>query len=47
MFSRDQGRSWSGKCTLQENIGGMNVMGPDLLRLESGNTPTPARPSSS
>jgi sialidase-1 len=36
MFSRDKGRTWSGKITLQENIGKMNVMEPDLLRLQSG-----------
>jgi Neuraminidase (sialidase) len=36
MFSKDSGRSWSGKYTLQENVGGMNVMEPDLLRLKSG-----------
>jgi sialidase-1 len=36
MFSSDRGRSWSGKYTLQENIGAMNVMEPDLLRLRSG-----------
>ena len=36
MISRDQGRTWGPKFTLQENIGGMNVMEPDLLRLKSG-----------
>jgi hypothetical protein len=36
MFSSDQGRAWSSKRTLQENIGQMNVMEPDLLRLRSG-----------
>jgi hypothetical protein len=36
MYSRDQGRTWGGKFTLQENIGTMNVMEPDLLRLRSG-----------
>ncbi|MBM3748741.1 MAG: exo-alpha-sialidase [Acidobacteria bacterium] len=36
LFSSDQGRTWSGKHTLQENIGQMNVMEPDLLRLRSG-----------
>src|SRR6266550_4012182 len=28
MISKDQGRSWHGKFTLQENIGQMNVMEP-------------------
>jgi sialidase-1 len=36
MFSRDDGRTWYGKATLQENIGKINVMCPDLLRLRSG-----------
>src|SRR3989442_784639 len=36
MISRDQGRTWGPKFTLQENIGRMNVMEPDLLRLTSG-----------
>jgi len=36
MISRDQGRTWGPKFTLQENIGGMNVMEPDMLRLKSG-----------
>lgn len=36
MYSKDQGRTWGGKFTLQENIGAMNVMEPDLLRLRSG-----------
>ena len=36
MYSRDLGRTWTGKHTLQENIGTMNVMEPDLLRLKSG-----------
>lgn len=36
MFSRDDGRTWSGKVTLQENVGKINVMCPDLLRLRSG-----------
>ena len=36
MYSRDQGRTWGNKFTLQENIGQMNVMEPDLLRLKSG-----------
>jgi len=36
MISTDKGRSWHGKYTLQENIGQMNVMEPDLLRLKSG-----------
>ncbi|MEZ5353237.1 MAG: sialidase family protein [Bryobacteraceae bacterium] len=34
--SRDGGRTWSAKTVLQENIGAMNVMEPDLLRLRSG-----------
>ncbi|MEO7649400.1 MAG: sialidase family protein [Bryobacteraceae bacterium] len=36
MFSRDGGLTWGGKITLQENLGTMNVMEPDLLRLKSG-----------
>jgi lysophospholipase L1-like esterase len=36
LYSRDKGRTWYGKFTLQENIGRMNVMEPDLLRLKSG-----------
>jgi predicted neuraminidase len=36
MYSRDQGRTRGVKVTLQENIGEMNVMEPDLLRLRSG-----------
>jgi sialidase-1 len=36
MFSKDGGRTWKDKFTLQENIGTMNVMEPDLLRLRSG-----------
>jgi sialidase-1 len=36
MFSKDGGRTWKNKFTLQENIGTMNVMEPDLLRLRSG-----------
>jgi sialidase-1 len=36
MFSSDGGRTWSGRKVLQENIGTMNVMEPDLLRLKSG-----------
>lgn len=36
VFSRDAGRTWTGKTVLQENIGKMNVMEPDLLRLKSG-----------
>jgi sialidase-1 len=36
MISRDRGRTWKDKYTLQENIGEMNVMEPDLLRLKSG-----------
>lgn len=35
-YSRDGGRSWEKKHVLQENIGAMNVMEPDLLRLKSG-----------
>lgn len=36
MYSKDGGRTWNGKHTLQENVGTMNVMEPDLLRLRSG-----------
>src|SRR3954447_267488 len=36
MYSKDLGRTWGDKFTLQENIGQMNVMEPDLLRLKSG-----------
>src|SRR5262245_42839129 len=36
MFSKDQGQTWGDKITLQENLGQMNVMEPDLLRLKSG-----------
>ena len=36
MHSKDGGRSWNDKFVLQENIGTMNVMEPDLLRLRSG-----------
>ncbi|MCC7499445.1 MAG: exo-alpha-sialidase [Bryobacterales bacterium] len=36
MTSRDGGRGWGPRFTLQENIGRMNVMEPDLLRLKSG-----------
>lgn len=36
MYSKDQGRTWSGRTVIQENIGKMNVMEPDLLRLKSG-----------
>jgi Neuraminidase (sialidase) len=36
MWSSDGGRTWKDKATLQENIGQMNVMEPDLLRLRSG-----------
>ncbi len=35
-FSEDGGRSWGPPFVLQENIGRMNVMEPDLLRLASG-----------
>lgn len=34
--SADQGRTWSGKITLQENFGTDNVKHPNLLRLASG-----------
>src|SRR3954447_3359373 len=36
MDSKDGGKTWKDKRTLQENIGTMNVMEPDLLRLRSG-----------
>jgi sialidase-1 len=36
MYSKDGGKTWQDKFTLQENIGTMNVMEPDLLRLRSG-----------
>lgn len=36
LFSTDRGRTWKDKQVLQENIGKMNVMEPDLLRLKSG-----------
>ncbi len=35
-ISSDQGLTWGDRFTLQENIGAMNVMEPDLLRLKSG-----------
>ena len=35
-ISKDGGRSWSGKITLQENFGSDNVKHPNLLRLPSG-----------
>ncbi len=35
-ISSDQGKTWGERFTLQENIGKMNVMEPDLLRLKSG-----------
>lgn len=35
-ISVDQGETWGERFTLQENIGTMNVMEPDLLRLKSG-----------
>lgn len=35
-ISGDQGATWGERFTLQENIGAMNVMEPDLLRLKSG-----------
>lgn len=35
-ISKDRGATWGEKFTLQENIGAMNVMEPDLLRLKSG-----------
>ena len=36
LFSSDRGSTWKDKTVLQENIGKMNVMEPDLLRLKSG-----------
>lgn len=36
MISSDQGRTWKYKHTLQPNIGKMNVMEANLLRLHSG-----------
>jgi sialidase-1 len=36
LISRDEGRSWGEKFVLQKNIGKMNVMIPNLLRLKSG-----------
>jgi sialidase-1 len=36
LFSSDSGRTWKNKTLLQENIGTMNVMEPDLLELQSG-----------
>ena len=36
MYSSDRGAPGADKFTLQENIGKMNVMEPDLLRLQSG-----------
>jgi|GEM_PF-790858 len=36
VYSRDKGATWQNKFTLQENIGKMNVMEPDFLRLQSG-----------
>ena len=35
-ISKDGGRSWSGKITLQENFGTDNVKHPNLLRLPTG-----------
>lgn len=35
-ISTDGGRSWSGKITLQDNIGADNVKHPNILRLASG-----------
>ncbi len=35
-ISSDQGESWGERFILQNNIGAMNVMEPDLLRLKSG-----------
>lgn len=51
--STDRAQTWGQKFTLQENIGDMNVMEPDLLRLRSGkvlflfcrkNSPADCRP---
>ncbi|MEN6602554.1 MAG: exo-alpha-sialidase [Bryobacteraceae bacterium] len=36
VYSKDKGATWQNKFTLQENIGKMNVMEPDFLRLQSG-----------
>lgn len=36
MISKDRGRGWGPRFILQQNIGRMNVMEPNLLRLESG-----------
>lgn len=36
MISKDMGRSWGEKFTLQENVGQQNVMSVSLLRLASG-----------
>ncbi|MGD9497841.1 MAG: sialidase family protein [Armatimonadota bacterium] len=36
MISDDGGRTWGERFTLQENIGGQNVMSVSLLRLQSG-----------
>jgi len=35
-ISKDNGRTWSGKITLQDNIAADNVKHPNLLRLPSG-----------
>jgi hypothetical protein len=35
LYSRDGGRTWGDRFVLQESIGTMNVMEPDLLRLKS------------
>ena len=35
-ISADGGRTWSGRLTVQENIGRNNVKQPNLLRLQSG-----------
>lgn len=35
-FSEDNGRTWSGKHTVQENVGGKNVMSVSLLALPAG-----------
>ncbi|MCD6362232.1 MAG: exo-alpha-sialidase, partial [Armatimonadetes bacterium] len=36
MISEDMGRTWGERFTLQENVGGQNVMSVSLLRLASG-----------
>ena len=36
MISDDQGRTWGEKYTVQENVGGQNVMSASLLRLACG-----------